>query len=875
MIDRNFTIHHLSDIHFGSSHYRPGSKSNVIPTPEHRNASAYLNHLTSLRAPSFPDLIIISGDLTTIATEEEMDAAFDFLQSIVNLLVQHHGVSSTSPVPRLLIVPGNHDVDWLKDTPMDRHKRYSRRADGIYPSGYIVSSMYHNIKRDPWFDFGDDPNLFVCLLNSTHYGGAKDPVLAKVYEHIRAAAGTMGLDDDALVAFRREVQRDPGFVLENEIHNVVAAAGAVPSGRVKIAVVHHNPNHVPTDDVEAYDTIVNAGRLKTALLQSGFDLVLHGHRHVFHCSLESHPSSPFNSHYCFFVGADSLGCKEQAPFLEIKISEPPKQSDSGGAEVGFAVREFELSPAAGYSPVVKFSSNFARQRGFDPADAYIKVSADMDPRLRTRARNIVTTLLPRLQTMQSGLMDWKGDSAWIRLFHFQLHLYHQIFATDIYKRDNVGNSSFHRYLREQYTERLKRMRDRAGKVLRYSPDVIRAAVRTQWQPNPLFWPDYEMQKAEKTVAAGLEVVRILIVDRTRIDELELRNLDFDHAMCAIPLFVIDARDLPPEMLIDFAIGMNGSGVPIKACAYDAAMGQVTEQQSLRAYDLLNVFEKLLAHKSLSTVERFLGAQPMLQSLRDNAILADQYAKHRQASPQITRVLEARFPDGAEAGVDLCCGTGNYTIPFLGRFRKLAGVDISPEMLSNAQRRSDQIEWIKSDAKETPMQNGSFDAAWMISALHYFQGEEQKLLFEEIHRILKPGGVFIGDTEFSEQHPSLWIAEYFPSLRDRFRGRLFSRAQYQKWLEAIGFTAVFETYDYYPEQGDAFLRIGQHKPDLYLDENIQAAIPAFQAIDPVDRKQGFDRLKEEIANGEIQHVMARYKAKATLSGDIGFIIATRK
>jgi len=327
--------------------------------------------------------------------------------------------------------------------------------------------------------------------------------------------------------------------------------------------------------------------------------------------------------------------------------------------------------------------------------------------------------------------------------------------------------------------------------------------------------------------------------------------------------------------VDFAMGMSASGTPIKTCAYEASLGQVLEQQPWRAYALLDVFERLLAHPRLRTVERFFGSQPMLRDPASNALFATQYSKYRKASPLVTRVLENHFPEGRQRAVDLCCGTGNYTLPFVGRFGKLIGLDISPQMLMKAKERSNQVEWVEADARETNLEAGAFDVAWMISALHYFKGEQQLGLFEEVFRILRPGGVFIADNEFAEQHPSLWLVEYFPSLRTRYEGCLFSQDQYKAWLEQVGFSVEFETYDYHPEEGDAFLRIGQHMPKLYLDERIQAAIPAFQSMDPLEKRRGFQRLREEIATGEIEHIVKRYKAKASLPGDFGFLLARRK
>ena len=80
-------------------------------------------------------------------------------------------------------------------------------------------------------------------------------------------------------------------------------------------------------------------------------------------------------------------------------------------------------------------------------------------------------------------------------------------------------------------------------------------------------------------------------------------------------------------------------------------------------------------------------------------------------------------------------------------------------------------------------------------------------------------MFVADTEFLEQHASLWIVDYFPSLKDRFRNRVFKISDYRDWLKKVGFeTTMFETYDY-PAKRRAicFSSIGQNAPRVYLEE----------------------------------------------------------
>ncbi len=52
------------------------------------------------------------------------------------------------------------------------------------------------------------------------------------------------------------------------------------------------------------------------------------------------------------------------------------------------------------------------------------------------------------------------------------------------------------------------------------------------------------------------------------------------------------------------------------------------------------------------------------------------------------------------------------------------------------------------------------------------------------------------------------------------------------------------------------------------------IPAFQVMDPSERRRGLERLRDEIETGETARIQQRYKAQATQSEDLGIIVAVR-
>jgi ubiquinone/menaquinone biosynthesis C-methylase UbiE len=98
-------------------------------------------------------------------------------------------------------------------------------------------------------------------------------------------------------------------------------------------------------------------------------------------------------------------------------------------------------------------------------------------------------------------------------------------------------------------------------------------------------------------------------------------------------------------------------------------------------------------------------------------------------------------------LDLGCGTGTLTIQikrFLPQI-ELFGLDGDPAVLQIARQKAEaagvEIRWEEGLAYELPYPTGSFDRVISCLMIHHLTAPNKLKAFQEVFRILKPGGEF--------------------------------------------------------------------------------------------------------------------------------------
>lgn len=110
-------------------------------------------------------------------------------------------------------------------------------------------------------------------------------------------------------------------------------------------------------------------------------------------------------------------------------------------------------------------------------------------------------------------------------------------------------------------------------------------------------------------------------------------------------------------------------------------------------------------------------------------------------------------------LDIGCGTGEYGFRLSQEGYKVIGIDKSYEQVEIASKR---ISAFQDNVLSLKQQNDSFDAVLLIMVIHQLDADDLDCAFDEVARILKPGGIVIVRTCFNEDISNRFTSKYFPS-----------------------------------------------------------------------------------------------------------------
>ena len=140
---------------------------------------------------------------------------------------------------------------------------------------------------------------------------------------------------------------------------------------------------------------------------------------------------------------------------------------------------------------------------------------------------------------------------------------------------------------------------------------------------------------------------------------------------------------------------------------------------------------------------------------DNAHFWDRAARKYAKSPIEDIAGYERTLDHArgllksrDAAIELGCGTGTTALKLAPSVARLVATDISAEMITIAREKAAaencaNAEFAVATPDAAPYPDASFDAAMAFNLLHLI--EDRAAALRGVHRLLKPGGLFISKT----------------------------------------------------------------------------------------------------------------------------------
>lgn len=244
------TILHLSDLQFGRHHrYPKGDDSYQTLFAKQVDDVEYLKEKYNVH----PNAVVVTGDVAEGSVPQEYALARSFFEKLAAKL--------KLPRERIVIVPGNHDVNWsLCQAARLTSEATERDFDEPYIDKFGNYRGFYNELFKGIFQF-DESNLF------------------QVHEF--RAEKTLIVGFNSCV---RESERDEdhyGWIGLEQVHAARARCDEIDAdGRwLRIAAMHHN--FLCGSDLDN-ENLRDADQIRPALEKGGFHLILHGHRHIAH-----------------------------------------------------------------------------------------------------------------------------------------------------------------------------------------------------------------------------------------------------------------------------------------------------------------------------------------------------------------------------------------------------------------------------------------------------------------------------------------------------------------------------------------------------------------------------------------------------------------
>lgn len=166
-----------------------------------------------------------------------------------------------------------------------------------------------------------------------------------------------------------------------------------------------------------------------------------------------------------------------------------------------------------------------------------------------------------------------------------------------------------------------------------------------------------------------------------------------------------------------------------------------------------------------------------------ARLAADYAAHRRVHPGVLAALAAAS-DGAQALLEIGCGSGNYLTALQAGGATCVGLDPAAAMLAEA-RRQTATALVQARGEVLPFAAASFDLIYSVDVVHHLPAPVT--CFREARRVLRRGGALCTVTDSPQIIAArVPLACYWPETIAVEMARYHPIARLEAWLAEAGF-----------------------------------------------------------------------------------------
>jgi 3',5'-cyclic AMP phosphodiesterase CpdA len=291
---------HISDLHLGRTagddqdpvdagraDLKAGLSKDDMARVVERETQAFIGDLMTMlrRHPEqdWPKSVIVSGDLVNRGGAEDGTDEYGEFANVCRFL-EHLRDELRIGADRVLVVPGNHDVDWTPG--LTQTQRFGNFLRAMHRHGYVtpteqmgeITGVRHSLSG---IVGGVECEVF--LLASPLFSGTTDAANRALVERLRALVAAVPSSQRA--ALEDELERSRGSLdiaaIGRRQLELLARHGdrSDDDDITRLVVLHHHLLPDPQVEVAPFEAVVDAGRVLETLVSNHYDLVLSGHKH--------------------------------------------------------------------------------------------------------------------------------------------------------------------------------------------------------------------------------------------------------------------------------------------------------------------------------------------------------------------------------------------------------------------------------------------------------------------------------------------------------------------------------------------------------------------------------------------------------------------